>query len=281
MTTIADRCACHTATTTLSWAQECNKRVLFTWLLVVVMLVQVGIAQAEFELATGFDWSSGAYGGEIATTMSYIPLTLRYDSERWRAKVTLPWLQIRGPATAVVTDGGVVSTDSGAQGEESASGAGDLTLGLTHKLPALGGGHNHFVDIGLTLKLPTADADQGLGSGATDLSMQIDYTLATQGWMPFASLGYKRFGQPEGYALNPVWYTSLGLQYPIGNGRAVGMIWDGRQASTDSGTARSEAMLYLSHRWAQRFKLTWYGVTGFTSSSVDQEAGFQLSVAIE
>ncbi|MBF0217903.1 MAG: hypothetical protein HQL49_00025, partial [Gammaproteobacteria bacterium] len=221
----------------------------------------------------------GSYGSDVTTTMSYLPITLKYSASQWQAKVTLPWIEISSSGSPVVADGTIVSIANGTTSETTTvSGLGDVVAGFTWKLPAMGVNSDHFVDLGVSIKLSTADADKGLGSGATDYSVQIDYALATTGVMPFATLGYKAFGQPEDYALNAVWFVSLGAQVPLAKGRAVGLIWDGRQATTSSGSSKSETMFYLSQQLGERYQLTGYGVKGFTSASVDQEAGVQLSV---
>jgi uncharacterized protein YaiE (UPF0345 family) len=231
-------------------------------------------ANAGTAITTGYDWSEGNYGSSSSTKIHYIPLTIKYQDSNWNMKFTLPWLKITGAAVTVDSSGNVIST-SGAT--NSVSGMGDILTSATYHFSAMGQGKNHIVDGTVKIKLPTADSAKGLGTGETDLSLQFDYAYNSKMMMPFATAGYKRFGQSSSYSLDSVWYSTLGLQFN-GDKRSSGILWDYQQATSSTTTDKSEWMVYLTSKINRRWSSTLYYVTGTTDSSIDNEAGFTLSV---
>ena len=49
----------------------------------------------------GADYLTGKYGGTLATDVTYLPLTLRYDAWPLNLKLTVPYLRITGPGNVV------------------------------------------------------------------------------------------------------------------------------------------------------------------------------------
>ncbi len=229
---------------------------------------------AATTFTTGYDWSEGNYGSTTSTTIHYIPLTVKFQQSNWNMKFTLPWLQMSGAAVTVDSSGNVIST-SGAT--TSVSGVGDLLGSYTYHFPAMGNDMNHFVDGTIKVKLPTADEAKGLGTGETDLSLQLDYAYNSKMVMPFATAGYKRFGQSTTVSLEPVWYSTLGIQFN-GTKRSSGILWDYQQATSTTSSAKSEWMVYLTSKISKQWSSTLYYVSGNSDSSIDNEMGFTISV---
>jgi hypothetical protein len=59
-------------------------------------------ADDRFTMGAGVDYSSGTYGGTIATNILYVPVYGKYETGRWLLKLTVPWLRITGPGNVVV-----------------------------------------------------------------------------------------------------------------------------------------------------------------------------------
>src|SRR5690242_14519693 len=55
----------------------------------------------RFKVSLGYHYSIGDYGESESTTIQYVPLVLTADIDRWRAQLTLPYLNIDGPAGIV------------------------------------------------------------------------------------------------------------------------------------------------------------------------------------
>jgi hypothetical protein len=243
------------------------------------MLTYVGCSQAEVTFTTGYDHSEGSYGTTHTTSIDYASLALKYrakDSD-WRFKLTLPWLSIEGDGVTVDGSGNVVITDNSSNGTGRVSGMGDVVFGMTYEFPTIG---KHLFDGTLKIKLPTADSDAGLGTGKVDLIYQLDYAYADKKFMPFSSIGYKRYGQPDDYTLDSVMFGSLGGQFNMPSGSSFGLSWNYQQAATASSTDKRDVMGYFNFKLGKTWSATLYGIKGNSESSADREAGLTLSKKI-
>ncbi|MGD8911174.1 MAG: hypothetical protein PVI97_10275 [Candidatus Thiodiazotropha sp.] len=245
--------------------------------LVTAMFASACVSQAEVTLTTGYDRSEGTYGSTTTTTIDYATLSLKYQDEEsnWRFKFTLPRLSIEGDGVSVDGSGNVVVTDDQSNDADKVSGLGDVVFGTTYKFPAFG---NHLIDGTLKVKLPTADSDEGLGTGKTDFIYQLDYAYAAKSLMPFATIGYKKYGQPEDYTLNSVKFGAIGGQINLPAGNSFGMSWNYQEAATETSTEKRDVMGYVNFKLSKDWNTTLYGIKGSTESSVDREVGLTLSV---
>ncbi|NOT41710.1 MAG: hypothetical protein HOP13_14570, partial [Alphaproteobacteria bacterium] len=76
----------------------------------VGLVSAAGAADADrLNLAAGAEYSTGDYGEPQDTAVWYEFVSARYSTAPWAFKVTVPFLQIDGPAT-VTDDGEVVYT---------------------------------------------------------------------------------------------------------------------------------------------------------------------------
>src|SRR5258706_16236986 len=58
-------------------------------------------------IGSGLDYSSGKYGGSEKTTILAIPVSARYDRDRWTLKASIPWLEIKGSGRVIPDIGAV------------------------------------------------------------------------------------------------------------------------------------------------------------------------------
>src|SRR5688572_5284211 len=132
-------------------------------------------ADGELSLGVGFNYSEGDYGTSQTTTIMSIPVTARYELDRWSLKLTVPWIRVSGPAAVIPGVGQVSNTNpqgrgrgQGGGGAAAAtttgteSGLGDIVASATYtayydKAAKLG------VDVTGKIKFGTADSDKGLG----------------------------------------------------------------------------------------------------------------------
>src|SRR5256885_16695350 len=119
-------------------------------------------------------------------TILSVPLTARYDTGPWSLRASVPYLEVSGPS-AVIPGVGTVSNSNprkrGGGAEGTASGIGDTTLSATYT--AYPG-----IDLTGKVKLATADADQGLGTGEHDAAALIDVYKTFDRVTLFAGVGY-------------------------------------------------------------------------------------------
>src|SRR5712691_3918585 len=124
-------------------------------------------ADGEFSLGTGINYSAGKYGAATETKILSIPFTARYDTDLWSLRLTVPYLRVTSPNNVIP---GVGRFDTSARprrravGTTTASGIGDTVASATYTAY-----YDEDAERGLDLtgriKLPTGDANKGLGTG--------------------------------------------------------------------------------------------------------------------
>lgn len=243
-------------------------------------LVALGALSAQFpahadpslDLYFGVDYSSGDYGEATDTDILFLPLAIKYSREQWSAKASFAWLRLDGPGT-VTADGVVVRP--GEANRDSESGPGDTWLSLSYALDTAPGSRDFF-DLTAKIKLPTADESRGLGTGETDYAVQLDAMRAMDALTPFATLGYRLMGDPPDIDYDDVGYFSIGADWRVDDLHNFGLIYDYRQAATDTSDDVSEFSAYLNRRFDPRWSANLYGVLGASDGSPDYAIGLQV-----
>jgi len=235
-------------------------------------LATAALAQSDdrrFRMNLGLDYTTGSYGDDEKTEILYIPLSLRAEDGPWTVRAVVPWLHVNGPALILDgADGGSVGT----RATESASGLGDISLSLMYSFEQFYE-KNLFIDFTTRVKIPTASLEAGLGTGKADAAVQVDLAQAIGPFIPFATLGYKWAGVPDGFALRNTVYGSVGLQYSWSDTVATGVSYDYRQSSLETSTDPQDGTAYLNIRFADDWSVSIYGVMGFSENSPDAGGG--------
>ncbi|WP_269523394.1 transporter [Coraliomargarita parva] len=228
-----------------------------------------------WKVSTGFDYSTGDYGDSEDTEILYLPVNLSYTTGPWMAKVTVPWVQIKGPGDVVgAGDGGVV-IGGGNTEVDTQSGLGDIWTSLTYSVESIPS-DLFFLDLVGKVKIPTADEDKGLGTGEFDYTLQADFFKSLGKLTPMLTLAYKIKTDPDDYELDNVFYVSAGADYKLSDSLNVGATLDYQEASTDSSEDATEIFTYLGYRFDEDWRLTVYGYTGLTDGSPDIGGGLQV-----
>lgn len=224
----------------------------------------------------GAYYSRGKYGDEFAdsdTRIRYLPVAHEIKRGNWRYEATIPALEISGPANVLVNLGSVGRFGNRAQ----ASGLGDIVLSATYELPPIGQGLP-FLDLGVEVKLPTADDSRGLGTGRFDAGIQLDAFQVVKGTTVFGTLGYKYRRQSPVYPeIRNAWIASAGLGRALTENWQGGIIYDYRQAVSDLTGETHELLPYLSVSATDRLQMMFYIIHGFTDDSPDRGMGIQMS----
>jgi len=138
-----------------------------------------------------------------------------------------------------------------------------------------------MIDFTGKIKFPTADEDKGLGTGEIDYSVESDFTWFSGKTALFGTIGYKLMGSPEEYDLNNVMYGSVGVANQMAAKISAGIMYDVKEATTDSGSGTSEATAYVSYKFSDDVKFLLYGVKGFSDGSPDYGIGFTVSYSMD
>ena len=226
----------------------------------------------RYKLTTGADYSRGDYGQTDDTEIWYVPLTGKAEYENWTAKVTIPWLRIKGPGAVVGSgDGSVVQAAAAPVTTEEGLGAILASLTYTYDLVD----YNTSFDFTGKVKLPTADEDKGLGTGETDYTIATEVTKTIGAANVSASIARKFVGTNATLGLHDIWIASLGAGYKLASNLDAGVSYDWRQ-SASNGTQPRDATLYFNYKITPEVNVQLYGVKGFSDASADNGGGLML-----
>lgn len=230
----------------------------------------------EFTASAGVETTRGDYGLDEKTDITSFSLAAKYETGRWVYRASLPYLHISGPSSVVGSGEGGVTLPGQGGPRRSASGFGDLVLASSY-LALHDRAAPFFLDLGAKLKLGTGDEAKGLGTGEEDFSLQAEAFKPYGALTPFATLGYRWYGDPEGIDLNNAVYGSLGAAYRVSTATSAGAAYDFRGRIVDGGARVSELVAFVSRALSADMKLQIYLVKGFADASPDHGVGAVLS----
>ncbi|BAN49238.1 hypothetical protein [Metapseudomonas resinovorans] len=225
----------------------------------------------ELSVSTGFDYSRGRYGTPATSETWYVPVVAKYETGPMIYKLTVPYLRITNPAVGPA--GEPLSGDCGSV----ESGLGDTVASADYLLLDGSASAGVMVDLIGKVKLPTADEDNCLGTGKTDYSAQIDLARAFGAITGFATLGWRKFGDPSDTDFRDPIFTSVGLLTRLAPATSLGAAYDWRQKVTSDGDEIQEFSLFLTQRLSPSWKVQLYALKGFSDASPDSGGGLMLS----
>lgn len=239
-------------------------------------------ADTRVSFETGVDYYSGDYGEAVATEVTSIPLIARVRTDDWSFRVSIPYLNINGPAdVAEGTEGG--TRDGGGAGagvpltrSGTETGFGDITLTATRSFRNLGGTHA-YLDATGRVRLPTGDETRGLGVGTNDTALTLELGNSTSNGGVYGSLGKRFQGQRDGFDRQDVWQAGFGGWLRAGEHTRVGAYYSWREATISGNPEPSEAGAYISHWLNRSLRVTLNASGGFTDASPDYSAGVRLA----
>ncbi len=174
-----------------------------------------------------------------------------------------------GPATIVGGAGTPRPTSA------SESGFGDIYADATYQIGEVLGP----VDLAATVrvKLPTADEERGLGTGAADYYGELTFSRTLGSATPFAIAGYRVLGDNATYQLRNGAYVSGGAHFRLSAASVITTMLNWRQRIAAGGDNSMDAMLMITHDIGARWRFMAYGLAGFTDASPNFGTGLQLS----
>ncbi len=233
-----------------------------------------GWAESSASLAIGAEYRSGDYGtggGDIDDV--YVPVTLDVQRDDLIFRVTVPYAWVQGPAGSLESS----ETLLPGQGPEiSDGGLGDVIASVTLQNLYQSPDGATAIDLTGTVKLGTADEDEGLGTGETDYSGQLDVYRFLQEGAVFASAGYQVRGEPEGYDLKNTWFAAAGGLVYLSSDTSLGGMLSYRPEVVASGDPAADATLFLGRRLSSRVQFRGHVLVGLADASADWGLGASL-----
>ena len=226
-------------------------------------------AEDTFSLSTGFDYSTGKYGGTTSTNILYVPVTGKYQSGNLYLKLTVPYISITSVGDVIIGMGRfrpVTATKVSTQ-----SGLGDVAAAAGYTVFE---GEQLFFDLVGKIKFGTADTN--LGTGENDYSVQLDGFYIVSNTTLIATAGYKVIGAPAGVKVSNIAYGALGFSQKISDKTSAGIIFDTAQSSNNISPNSRELTFFISNKINKTIKIQANVLKGFSDSSPDFGFGIML-----
>ncbi len=216
----------------------------------------------------GYHFSTGDYGGTGSTDISFVPLTLTARRDTVAVRLTVPYIDVSG----LEEPGGIGDPVITANG----SGLGDVTLDGTYTIDPWRA-WMPYLDLNGRIKFPTADENDGLGTGEFDYQIEIGATQQFGRVIPFASVGYRFVGQSSDFALDNVWLASLGAAVRVIDTVDAGLFAFYQESASDNAQDQLDLMPYASWRITKSWSASSYVTAGLQDGSPDFGVGLQLT----
>lgn len=194
-------------------------------------------AAPQWRVIATVNYSSGSYGADSRTNILYAPMTVRRVFRDGDVSLTIPFLSISGTGAVRLVGGVPTRTSSAIAGPVGAlaavsrggKGPGASPLAAATTDSGLGDmilrGRYYLIEessvmplVAVTgrVKLPTADADRGLGTGEFDegAGVELTKTLGDR-WLAYLDGGYNLAGDAPGTNFNNQWWYDVGVGYDV------------------------------------------------------------------
>jgi hypothetical protein len=245
--------------------------------IILMMFSSVACAESIASLSTGFDSSSGNYGGTTPTKVLYIPFTGQYLTDHFTLKLTVPYIKVTSTGTNTVVRGlgrfrpPVTTTTTTIT---SQAGLGDVVASASYTIL-----ESDYLNLDLVggVKFGTADANKNLSTGENDYSTQLDGYYGVNRTTFFATAGYRKVGAPTGVTVKSIGFGSLGLSQKTGDSSSIGIMFDAAQGSSAFNPGTSELTLFASTKISNSSKIQLSLMKGFSDSSPEYGLGLMLS----
>jgi hypothetical protein len=215
-------------------------------------------------------YSTGDYGGDDSIDIVYVPLEIRYELGLWEVKGLLSWLRVSGGSAVVETPGGPVTTKNG-----TSSGFGDMILEVRRSFEPLAQ-LAPWITLGGRLKIPTADEDDGLGTGNVDFTPGVELAQRYGRWTPFLTVGFRILGDSNNTRYRDGFVASAGSLYRVFSTTEAGLFLDWKQAATSGSDDSLELLPMLRVGLGSDWIVDAYVSAGFTDAVPDVGTGLEI-----
>lgn len=266
-------------------------------------------AESTYSTSLGFEYATGKYGTGIKTDSIFVPFTVAvYPTERLDFSLEIPFVyqsssavvagafmgmqrQSMGtgsPAVAAAMGGpgaGGGSTGPGPRTTASASNIGNAQSGLGDLTFKAGyivvpeGDHLPSIRPNLSVKIPTADKNKFLGTGAFDESIGVEFAKWFGDWLADGELGYTFQGKSSVLAVKDYFYYNGGIGYRLTERLRPMLILKGSTPTVEGASPLLETRLKVRYQITEHTGIDGYLSKGITAASPDYGTG--LAVCFE
>jgi hypothetical protein len=235
-----------------------------------ILLTGVGFCSAatagtQFELSAGGEYSSLKLSDGGTSSIWYAPFSARLDLGNWTFRATVPYLSITAPQDLIVlldddptaagaVGNGATASTAAVSRTRTVSGIGDSSFSATYSFDDIAGSPL-YVDLGARVRLPTGNAREGTGVGATDYGVQSEAGIDLSHWGIAFNGGRRFLGTVSGLDRVDGWQAGSEIWLNLGPHALLGAYYDWRNASEPDLRNPRDAGVYLSYRLSRQWKV--------------------------
>jgi hypothetical protein len=249
-----------------------------------------GVMAAEnppFSVSLGFDFASGDYGTTQTTDSYSLALNVSYfPDDRFDFYLEIPYLyqsnsstvSLGGMRVPMQTSSGTSTSGMGGGGGTSStttsqSGPGDISLTTGYILITEMTARPMIRPL-VYLKIPTADKDKGLGTGAFDAGAGLSIAKGFNAWTLYAETLYILPGSSADYKPDNYWTYLGSIHYQLSRRTGYGVAVSGSTAAFSGNDDALEVRLKTDYQLSETQSIGAYVGKGLSDSSADFAAGF-------
>lgn len=226
--------------------------------------------KTDWKLTSSVTYETGKFGTDTRTETVYVPFTLKRTFERWNLAVTIPYIhQETGPDVTAIEGRPFRIRRTSAGGVTTNSGLGDVVLKGGYDLLEEQDQPFNLSAVG-KIKFPTADDDEGLGTGEFDEGLGLEASKRLDDrWTLFADVYYTFIGDPSGVNLDDEFAFDVGFGYAFSKTLSANVFYEYRTAISDGTSAPQDLFLGLEQKLSEAAKLFGGVSLGLSDGSPD------------
>ncbi len=253
-------------------------------------------AAPKYDVGLGFEFATGDYGTGITTDAVFLPFIVEaFPTERLDFSLELPLVY---QSNSAVVGGEFMGMRSGSSGTGSMSvmaamgpgprtnasatdinnsqfGLGDMKLRAGYVLYT----EEQYVPAfrpNIFVKLPTADKNKFLGTGAADVGFGLEASKWFDKWVADGEIGYAIQGHSTVVAVKDYTYYSIGAGYQYSPKLRPMFFFKGSTPTVEGASALLEARFRVKYQLSKELGLDGYLSKGITTASPDFGTGLAL-----
>ena len=273
-----------------------------TMLLFLPARTALGMPEGSPSVSTSFEFSEGDYGTDQTSDSYRVPISLDYRfTERFGLVLDISYIYQSDSSTVALGGGRYPmhgSSTGGSGGSGGMTGQGPHGPGSGEPQPGMGDvtgteSQRGFGDIILTAdytllpegakspmvrtliyaKVPTADEDKGLGSGAFDYGVGLSLSRGFGQWLVVAEAMFIAPGSKGDFEPDNYWSWLAAANHPVTDRLFLGVELAGATAPFEGSDDALDLQFTASYRMSKRSSVGGYVATGLTDGSADLGIG--------
>jgi hypothetical protein len=233
-------------------------------------------ASSDWKASAALDYESGDFGTGTRFDTLYVPVTLRRYWGDGYGSLTVPYLSQTSNGT-VTNVGGTPAKVRKGRGEAETttrSGLGDLIARGGYAVMTEDPQPFDLTAVG-KVKIPTADKDEGLGTGEFDEGAGLEFGKSVApGWTLLADVYYTFIGSPPGTKLDNQTAFDAGFARRLREDLTLTALFEGSNALVPGESAPADLRALLDYKLDARSRVLGGALVGLSDGSPDYGVTF-------